>query len=337
MHWYRSSDTWKVLSHRHTQALDHNDNRKEVQNNSRRLRAACRGESDQGRLWEVFILHPTIALLEWCLLCSAGPGSILADDISMLWAWFVYCRSESWPGRWEATVYSVWSQMTDGLLLHTQSSRLTLNTEHLADFQRRTPDFTKRADDPFSVGFREEGTTVQNGLFTTFRNREILLSSNHNQNVGRVRSHWGWVHITTKQAPSHHLVDGALKSSLPPRRWRRSRVRLPNLQKESIRSQTGKTKVTSATPTHTHSPPKLTSRPIRVTGTFLSLALSLSWNTECERDTHKKASTCPGWKQPTVINTLPLACAAWCLFSWHFLPISAAPLQSRPGWTAWRV
>lgn len=32
---------------RHTQALDHN-NRKEVQNNSRRLRAACRCQSDQG-------------------------------------------------------------------------------------------------------------------------------------------------------------------------------------------------------------------------------------------------------------------------------------------------
>lgn len=133
--------------------------------------------------------HPTIALLEWCLLCSAGPRSILADDISLLWAWFVYCRSESWPGCWEATVYSVWSQMTDGLLLHTWNSRLTLNTEHLADFQRSTPDFTKRADNSFSVGFREEGTTVQNGLFITFKNRENLLSSNHNQNAGRVRSH----------------------------------------------------------------------------------------------------------------------------------------------------
>lgn len=92
-----------------------------------------------------------------------------------------------------------------------------------------------------------------------------------------------------------------------------------------------KNKVDLSDPPLTHSPPKLTSRPIRVTGTFLSLALSLSWTTECEHDTYKKASTCPVWKQPTVINTLPLACAAWCLFSWHFLTVSAAPPPSRPG------
>lgn len=51
--------------------------------------------------------------------------------------------------------------------------------------------------------------------------------------------------ITTKLVPSHHLVDGVLKSSLPPRRWRRSRVRLPNLRKR-INSLTNRKN--SATP-----------------------------------------------------------------------------------------
>lgn len=35
-------------------------------------------------------------------------------------------------------------------------------------------------------------------------------------------------------------------------------------------------------------PPKLTSLPIRVTGTFLSLALSLSWNTRSQHDSQRK-------------------------------------------------
>lgn len=45
------------------------------------------------------------------------------------------------------------------------SRRLTLNTEHLAQFQSSAANFAERPDDSFSVGFREEGARIQNGFF----------------------------------------------------------------------------------------------------------------------------------------------------------------------------
>ena len=41
---------------------------------------------------------------------------------------------------------------------------LTLNAEHLSQFQSRTSNFAERPNDSLSVGFREEGTRVQDRL-----------------------------------------------------------------------------------------------------------------------------------------------------------------------------
>lgn len=71
------------------------------------------------------------------------------------------------------------------------------------------------------------------------KKRENLLNWSHNQNVIRVKTNRCSFVITTKPTSSPHPV-GVLKSSLPLQRWRRSPVRPPNLQKESICSQTVK-------------------------------------------------------------------------------------------------
>lgn len=147
-----------------TQALDNNDNRKEVQNNSRRLRAACRCESDQGGSGR---FSPDNS--------SAGMVLTVLSWPQVYFSWWHFsvmslvCLLQIWVMTRLLGSNSLQYLVSDDrrLLLHTWNRRLTLNTEHLADFQRSTADFTKSADDSFSVGFREEGTTVQNGLFIT--------------------------------------------------------------------------------------------------------------------------------------------------------------------------
>lgn len=70
-----------------------------------------------------------------------------------------------------------------------------------------------------------------------------------------------------------------------------------------------------------HPPPKFTSLPIRVTGTFLSLALSLSWKTGRELDVEDKSN----WNTDLLINENGVVVFTTCLcfFTSAFLPFSA--------------
>lgn len=78
--------------------------------------------------------------------------------------------------RDQVSVYGVGALMTERRpgWLPALCTRLTLNAEHLADLQSRAADFAKRADDSFSVGFREEGTRVQDGFCSTFENKVTI-------------------------------------------------------------------------------------------------------------------------------------------------------------------
>lgn len=62
---------------------------------------------------------------------------------------------------------SLYHVMEDEFLQSPSLFYLTLNTEHLSKFQSGTSDFTKSPDNSFSIGFREEGTRVQDGFFIT--------------------------------------------------------------------------------------------------------------------------------------------------------------------------
>lgn len=88
----------------------------------------------------------------------------------------------------QVSVYGVGALMTARPpgWLPALCTRLTLNAEHLADLQSRAADFAERAHDSFSVGFREEGTRVQDGIFSTFENKDALLNYSHHEHVGGV-------------------------------------------------------------------------------------------------------------------------------------------------------
>lgn len=113
-------------------------------------------------------MSPTIDPVEW-QRCSVWNWVILGDDISLVAQveFACVCLPLSQKPDKAAGLLSESGPMTADLRSVREdpdtsgSSGLTLNTEHLSQFEGGSSHLAERPDDSLCIGFGEEGTRVQ--------------------------------------------------------------------------------------------------------------------------------------------------------------------------------